>query len=138
VIDCPQTEDHAAITLPALRLCSDYVTPLTPHWIETDRTALLADQLDQVDALRDVPGRRWALLTRTNGHERTRHGDDAKVAEVLTGQGYTVFGDNVKFSTQLYAGQGGEVPRGLERTPFVRIARQLLTAAGADLGEGAA
>jgi hypothetical protein len=111
--------------------------PLAPHWIETDRTALVAKELDDVDVLRDSKARRWALLTRTVNAQRTKKGVDALVAEVLTEQGYQVMPENVKSQFRPYAEQGGEIPRGLERTPFLTIARRLLVAAGADL-EGVA
>lgn len=137
VIDCPQLEDHRQITVPALRLATDVLVPLAPHWIETDRTALVAKELDDVDVLRDRRARRWALLTRTVNAERTRKGVDAQVAEVLAGQGYDVMPENVKNQFRPYAEQGGEIPRGLERTPFLKIARRLLVANGANL-EGVA
>jgi cellulose biosynthesis protein BcsQ len=137
VIDCPQLEDHRGITMPALRLATDVLVPLAPHWIETDRTALVAKELDDVDVLRDSKARRWALLTRTVNAQRTKKGVDALVAEVLTEQGYQVMPENVKSQFRPYAEQGGEIPRGLERTPFLTIARRLLVAAGADL-EGVA
>lgn len=135
VIDCPQLEDHRRITVPALRLATDVLVPLAPHWIETDRTALVAKELDDVDVLRDTTARRWALLTRTVNAERTKQGVDARVAKVLTDQRYTVIPENVKSAFRPYADQGGEIPRGLERTPFLKIARRLLVAAGADLGD---
>lgn len=134
VIDCPQLEDHRGITIPALRLATDVLVPLAPNWIETDRTAMVAKELDDVDTLRpDGPARRWALLTRTVQATRTKKGVDAQVAELLDGQGYQVMPENVKAQYRPYAEQGGEIPRGLDRTPFLAIARRLLTAAGTEL-----
>lgn len=128
VIDCPQLEDHQDITVPALKLATDYLIPCAPSWIEFDRTAEVFEILDHVDQLRPSPGRRHVLLTRANQVTRTKKGRDAQIAEVLAGQGYSVLPENVP-THNYYRDAGGEVPR-LDRTPFPGIARHLLASAG--------
>ena len=127
VVDCPQLEDHAAISKPALRFADVWLIPSAPAGIELDRTTYVRDVLDEVDSIRDVPGRRLALLTRCNRRKRTKTGPDQTQAEILTEQGYTVLDEQVHHSDTLYRQSFGTVPV-LDGTPFLAIAGKLVAA----------
>lgn len=132
VVDLPQLEDHATIGKPALQVCRDWLVPCAPAGIELDRTTQVVDVLDDVDSLNETPARRWALLTRTNRRTRSKgeSAPDARLARIMTRDGYTVFDDQVTHNDTLYRQAFGTVPD-LTGTPFLSIAQTLVKGAAA-------
>lgn len=129
IIDCPQMEDHKAITKSALRLATDVLVPCAPAMIELDRTLAVAEELNDVDTIRDQPLRRWALITRANRRRRSKNGMDAVTTAGLTQQGYTVLDQQIETCSSRYRDPWGEFPP-VEDTPYMGVARRLAESAG--------
>jgi chromosome partitioning protein len=64
IIDAPQIEDHGAIARSALRYADEIVIPCAPNPIEINRTTPVRDEIADLQAVRDRPGRSAVLLNR--------------------------------------------------------------------------
>src|SRR5260370_11430761 len=57
IIDAPQLEDHAGIARSALRYADEILIPCAPTPIEINRTTPVRDEISEIEAVRDRPGR---------------------------------------------------------------------------------
>lgn len=110
VLDLPQLEDHAAIARGGMAVTDIWIVPVAPAWVEIHRTVEIVAHMDEVDAVRERPAVRLALLTRTNRRRPTRTGPDAEAREVLADRGFEVFADQVPHHDTLFRQAGGTVP----------------------------
>lgn len=84
--DIPQAEDHAGIARSAMRWADELIVPVAPTTIELDRTGPIAEEIENLEAVRPSGARSCFLLTRVvNGASSGR-----SARRVLTAQGHHV------------------------------------------------
>jgi len=127
VIDTPQMEDHAAIARGALSVTDTWIVPVAPAGIEVERTALVGDHMDEVEAVRQWPATRFVLLTRTNRKTAPQSGPDHETREAFEAAGWPVFPAQVPNEDGAYRRPYGTVPDG-EDTPYWHLAHYLIMA----------
>ena len=121
IIDAPQLEDHAGIARSALRYADEILIPCAPTPIEINRTSPVRDEITDIGAIRDSPGRSVVLLNRCI----TRAHSTADAREALEGLGYDVLGTAVP-RLEVYAQSFGMPIRGTGRDVWRRVARDLI------------
>src|SRR5262249_5664202 len=84
IIDAPQLEDHAGIARSALRYADEILIPCAPTPIEINRTSPVLEEINEIEAVRDRPGRPAILLNRCI----TRAHSTAAARRALGGLGF--------------------------------------------------
>jgi chromosome partitioning protein len=121
IIDTPQLEDHAAIALSALRYADEIVIPCAPSPIEINRTTPVREEITEVAAARDQPGRSVVLLNRSVARAHST----ADAREALARLDYDVLGTAVP-RLEVYAQSFGRPLPGTGRQVWRRVARDLI------------
>lgn len=106
LIDCPQIEDHPAITNLALRLADLLVIPVAPTPIEVERTTPMLTHIEAINSLRRVPLRTVVLLTRTVAQANSTADARAALAEL----GFDVLDTSVPRRETFAQSFGGPLP----------------------------
>jgi chromosome partitioning protein len=120
IIDAPQMEDHKGIARSALRLADELVIPVAPHGIEINRMAPVADEIEDIQPLRDVPARVSVLINRINRSSTTH----TETREDLTEDGWHVLSMMIPFVNRYSQSFG--LPVKARATEFEALAEELL------------
>jgi chromosome partitioning protein len=121
IIDAPQLEDHAGIARSALRYADEVLIPCAPSPIEINRTTPVRDEISEIDAVRDRPGRSAVLLNRSVA----RANSTADAREALEGLGYDVLATTVP-RLEVYAQSFGMPIPGAGREVWRHVAHDLI------------
>lgn len=125
VVDTPQMEDHAAIVRSVLTVVDTWIVPVAPSGIEVERTAAVADHMDEVDVIRTRRADRFVLLTRTNRPHAPRSGPDYDARQAFQDAGWGVFPAQVPSNDTTYRRPYGTVPD-VAGTPYETVAAYLM------------
>lgn len=119
VIDAPQMEDHKGIARSVLRLADELIIPVAPHGIEINRMAPVADEIEDIQPLRDRPARVSVLINRINRSSTTH----IETREDLTEDGWHVLTMMIPFVNRYSQSFG--LPVVARATEFEALAEEL-------------
>lgn len=105
IVDVPQAEDHAGIARSAMRWADELIVPVAPTAIELDRTGPIAEEIENLEAVRPQGARSAFLLTRVvNGASSGR-----SARRVLNAQKHHVLSTTIP-RLEVYAQAFGTYP----------------------------
>lgn len=125
IIDVPQMEDHKGIARSAMRLADELVIPIAPHGIEINRMAPVADEIEDIQPLREAPARVSVLLNRIVRSSTTH----VETREDLTEDGWHVLSMTIPFVNRYSQSFG--LPVTARATEFEALAEELIKRAEA-------